>query len=128
MRTLSSGVVVGDLDQAMSRRAEKGKKKKRGGRKIRALRAKALAAAQSADMEVQDGAAASALPSDSVGIEPLALQEPVKSGAMAGDAREDEGVVAADGAAHMGAELRVGSVVVLPAVVVCYCPPVVAAA
>ncbi|KAK1648165.1 hypothetical protein QYE76_065970 [Lolium multiflorum] len=86
-RTLTSGAVVADLDHA----TRQGKRRRRGGRKIRALRAKALAAAQSADKAVQSAdkavageAAERAAPSNTAGSVPLVDQGAVKSGLRPG--------------------------------------------
>ncbi|KAK1620921.1 hypothetical protein QYE76_026438 [Lolium multiflorum] len=123
-RTLTSGVVVGAPDQDAPRQAAK-RKKGRGGRKVRALRAKAALAAQSAAMEDRrddvGGAADSALTLDADRGEPLEEQDPVQSDALTAVMEEDragrvgEAGRELEGAVHLGTELRVGSVVVIPA-------------
>jgi hypothetical protein len=125
---LASGAVVGALDLSTSRQNKKGKRRRLGGRKIRALREKAAAAVLSADKDAVGGAADNAPTLDATCCEPLDAQDPVHSDTLAvavegdngmealvGAGHMGESVRAMEGAVHLGAELRVGSVVVLSA-------------
>jgi hypothetical protein len=126
-RTLASGAVV-EFDRSMSQ-AGKGKRRRRAGRKVQALRAKARAAVQSAGLVGCGGAAVSASPLDAsssghgglggaadfaspldaTGSVPLLVQGLVKDGTVVVRATDsvDEGVAVE--ASHMGAGLRIGS-------------------
>lgn len=107
-RTLASGVVVGDLDQPASRLAQKKKRKSRGGRKVRRLKAMARAAESAGRQDEQDPDA----------MAPLEEDGPVKS-TTAGV--EGAAGAAGESAANVGAVVLVGSLVVLPATAAAGC-------
>jgi hypothetical protein len=114
---LASGAVLGTLDPSTSPQGGKSKRRKRGGRKVRALREKAAAAVLSADKVAVGGASDRALTLVSTFCEPLDAQDPVHSDTLPVVVEEDNGagvsVRAVEGAVQLGAELRVGSVVVI---------------